>query len=581
MSKSQNKSKNKLELQFHSKESTLSVRQFSIHESISGLFSVEVMARSEKADIDLNSIVGKQASLKLDTGKAKVKDSIRYWTGICSHMELAHSETSSGGVKAESTYVLHIVPTAWLLTQRTNFRIFQHKNVPDIVDELLEDWKDWKIEATWKLDRSKYPKLEYKVQYDESDFDFLARIVAEAGISYNFPDNNKEGSKLTFCDNFHALSPRKDKLKFTDNPNQASELEFIADVELRHEVNVGAYVIRDYDFRKPTFGLYGKSTAAPDPESKYEIFDYRPGAFVAEVKDGGKDTPVADGNGVARHDPVFGQALAQRCQDAERVDGRTVSFSTNTVDLWPGMVFRMEDHPHAKLSSSAKLLVTSLTMEGAPQEAWETFGEAVFADQVYRSPMLPKPRVNGVQSATVVGKKGEEIHTDEHGRVKVQFPWWRDGKSDENSSCWIRASQGWAGTGFGLITIPRVGKRCWSVFWRATPISPSSPGGCSTPSSRCPTSCPSTRPAARGGAARPRRARASTRSCSKISRTRSWSTSKPRRTSASWSRTTRPSRLVTIARSWSRTTRPRRSRRTALRSPVAIGSKSPTRTTPP
>ncbi len=306
MSKSQKKSKDKLELQFHSKESTLSVRQFSIHESISGLFSVEVVARSQKADIDLDSIVGKRASLRLDTGKAKVKDSVRYWTGICSHMELAHSETSSGGIKAESTYVLHIVPALWLLSQRTNFRIFQHKNVPDIVDELLEDWKDWKIDAAWKLDRSKYPKLEYKVQYDENDFDFLARIVAEAGIAFTFPDNNKDGSKVTFCDNLHALSPRKDKLKFVDNPNQASELEFIADVELRHEVNAGAYVIRDSDFRKPTFGLYGKSTTAPKPEDKYEIFDYRPGAFVAEVKDGGKDTPVADGNGVARHDPIFG-----------------------------------------------------------------------------------------------------------------------------------------------------------------------------------------------------------------------------------------------------------------------------------
>ncbi len=149
-----------------------------------------------------------------------------------------------------------------------------------------------------------------------------------------------------------------------------------------------------------------------------------------------------------------------------------MSFSTNTVDLWPGMVFQMEDHPHKKLSSTTKLLVTTLTMEGTAHEAWETFGEAVFADQVYRSPMLPKPRVNGVQSATVVGKKGEEIHTDEHGRVKLQFPWWRDGKDDENSSCWIRASQGWAGTGFGLITIPRVGQEVLVSFLEGDPDQP-------------------------------------------------------------------------------------------------------------
>ncbi len=458
----------KLELKFHSGESSLSVRQFSITEAVSELFAVEVMARSPKADIDLESIVGKSASLRIDLGKKHVKDGVRYWTGLCNHIELIHAEQGRGE-QGLSTYSLRIVPDLWLLSQRTNYRIFQHKSIPDIVDDLLEPWK---IKPVWKVDRSKYTKFEYKVQYGEADYDFMARLLTEAGIAFTFPDDNDNGSRVTFSDSLNENKPRANKLRYVDQPSQAAESEFITELDLTHEAKSGQVTIRDFDFRNPKFNLSGTAKVDQKPEDNYELYEYRPGGFLRQTEKPSSDTPQADGKGAPRHDPQFGQQLAQQALEAARVDKRTVSFSTNTVDIWPGVVFSIDNHSHPALGSDKKFLVTELTVEGSPTEEWTTAGQAVYADVPFRPPVISKPDASGVQSAIVVGPKGEEIHTDEYGRVRVQFPWDRDGKSDDKSSCWVRVGQGWAGTGFGLINIPRVGQEVLVSFLEGDPEQP-------------------------------------------------------------------------------------------------------------
>ena len=155
------------------------------------------------------------------------------------------------------------------------------------------------------------------------------------------------------------------------------------------------------------------------------------GAFLIETGKGGGGTPVADVKGVARHDAAFGDGCAERWLGGDRAGRRTGAFETSAVDLRPGVVFSMSGHPHAELGESAELLVTEFALEGAPhEEAWQMSGRAVFADAPYHPPLTtPKPRVDGVQSATVVGPAGQEIHTDELGRVRVQFPWDREGKA--------------------------------------------------------------------------------------------------------------------------------------------------------
>ena len=150
-----------------------------------------------------------------------------------------------------------------------------------------------------------------------------------------------------------------------------------------------------------------------------------------------------------------------------------VSFEANAADLCPGVVFTIVNHPHSELAETERLLVTESFAEGTVDESWRVSCRAVFASM----PFLPqlraiKPRISGVQSAFVVGPRGQEIHTDELGRVRVQFPWDREGKSDDNSSPWIRVGQGWAGTGFGMVTIPRVGQEVLVGFFDGDPEQP-------------------------------------------------------------------------------------------------------------
>ncbi len=460
-----------LDLSFEGGETSLSVRRFSVHEAVSSLFTVSVWARAENPSIDLEAIVGKQASLRIASGQIfALHGGSRFWTGVVSSIEQVQAVQPGVSAKELSTYYLRIVPTLWLLTQRRGYRAFQHISIPDIVDRLLGEWS---ITPVWKIDRAKYPKLEYRVQYGESDYVFFSRLLEEAGIGFTFSDDAAAGSTLVLNDDLTTGEPRSGgSLRFVDNPNQASEKEFVTNVRLLHEVRPGAHVIRDHDFRNPAFALRGEAHKADGPEAKYEQYRYEPGAFLVEGGKGG-GTPSADDRGVARHDNAFGAARAERMLQGERLGKRSASFDTNVLDLWPGRIVTFDRHPHAELTESAKLLVTELSIEGTPDEAWSMSARALFTDAPYFPPQqTPKPRVEGVQSATVVGPRGQEIHTDEFGRVRVQFPWDREGTHDEGSSCWIRVSQGWAGTGYGMIVIPRVGQEVLVGFLEGDPDQP-------------------------------------------------------------------------------------------------------------
>jgi type VI secretion system secreted protein VgrG len=455
-----------LELAFASGESSLSVRRFSVHEAVSSLFTVSVWARSPEQALDLEAIVGKQASLRAVGGwKFAMLGGARYWTGVCSFIEQVQAESTG-----LSTYALRIVPKLWLLTQRRNHRIFQHLSIPDIADKIL---KEWGIEPVWKIDRGRYPKLEFKVQYGESDFALLSRLFEEAGIAFTFPEDEKAGSKLLLGDSLHTAGPRAaPPIHYVDNPSQSAEKEFVTKVRLSHEVRPGAHTIRDYDFRNPSFPLFGDAPKAKAPEDKYEQYHYEPGSFLVETGKGG-DTPVADDKGVARYEQKSGKDRAERALGGERMGREAVVFETNTIDLWPGVVFSMEHHPHASLDAGKKLLVTEFSVEGSHGAEWTMNGRAVFTATPYKPPLVTaKPKVNGVQSAVVVGPKGQEIHTDEFGRVRVQFPWDREGKLDDGSSCWIRVSQGWAGTGYGMLVIPRIGHEVLVGFLDGDPDAP-------------------------------------------------------------------------------------------------------------
>jgi len=454
-----------LELSFASGESSLSVRTFAVHEAVSNLFAISIIARSESPSIDLEAIIGQAGSLRVVSARGEE----RLWTGIINNIEQVEAAQPGPNGKELSTYSIRLVPKLWLLTQRTNYKIFQHVSIPDIIDELLEPWD---VERAWEISRGSYPKLEYKVQYGESDFNFMSRLLEEAGINYTFPNDSKS-SKLTFSDKLESNPERPGgALPFVDNPNQSSAPTFVTRVRLSHTVKPGAFTIRDYNFRNPAFELFGDAPKTSGVEAMLEQYIYHPGASLVEGGKGG-GTPSADIKGVARHEHSFAKERADKMLGGARSDKRTVAFDTNTVSMWPGQTLTFDRHPHADLGEGKRLLITEMSIEGSPNDEWFMNSTAAFADAPFRpAAKTQKPRINGVQSATVVGPAGEEIHTDEFGRVRVQFPWDRDGKNDDNSSCWIRVNQGWGGTGYGMVVIPRIGQEVLVSFLEGDPDLP-------------------------------------------------------------------------------------------------------------
>lgn len=457
-----------LDLWFASGESSLSVRHFKTVERMFGLFEVTIVALSSNDDLNLDALVGKPAAFYIAAGTAHLLKDGRRFTGLCSSMEQIKSET-----RGLSTYRLQIVPALWQLTQRRNHRTFQHLSIPDIVDQILDEWR---IEHTWIIDRPQHPKLELRVQYGETDYDFLRRMLEEAGIAFYFRDGTNERGAVVVL---HELPDRGatrdgDPLRHVDTPNSsaATKHEYITEVHIGQQVRPGRVTLSDHDFRcAPEYKLQGQASAST-PEDLYEQHVYAPGSFLVE---GGTQsgTPIADDYGVARHDEQTGQRLAEQHLEAHRASRRTVSFRTNTLDLAPGVIFSMREHPREDLGPKQMLLVTEFHMEGTPTDDWTIEGKAYFAADAYRPPLATvKPQIHGVESAIIVGPKGEEIHTDEFARVRVHFHWDRYVEFNEQSSCWVRVSQGWAGTGFGMIAIPRVGQEVLVAFLGGNPDQP-------------------------------------------------------------------------------------------------------------
>ncbi|MBW2524105.1 MAG: type VI secretion system tip protein VgrG [Deltaproteobacteria bacterium] len=445
-------------------KAVLAVRQVSAHERISRPFVIDVLARSRQpfvvdgselevmgAAIDLEAIVGKPASVRVqqDDGKTKV------WSGVCAQVEQVRFDETVG---AESTYQLRIVPQLWLLSHRRSHRIFQHKTIPDIVTEILIEWH---VDCELRLDMAAYPVQEYCVQYGETDLAFFHRLLEEAGIVYFF-DDSSGSSLLVLSDQAHAAA-KSLELPYASNPNEVHGTVYATRVHLAHQVRPGLVTISDYNFRNPKAPMVAKSDQIPGPEGSREIFEYTPGAFLMETGGPGQgpaDEKVADDKSTTIHDPEkAGEPMAQRFLEAERHKRRYVSFESSAQNLAAGQVICINDHPQKELSGKSLLVIEVMDHLNASGD-WQAVAEAVFADGPYRSPRVtPKPRVAGVQSAIVVGPKGEkeEIYTDEFGRVRVHFHWDREGDFDDHSTCWLRVSQGWGGAQYGVMFIPRIG----------------------------------------------------------------------------------------------------------------------------
>jgi type VI secretion system secreted protein VgrG len=365
-----------IDLEFESGESSLQVRHFTAFERISWPFEIQVACLSNDPGVDLEALVGKGVGLSVRSVVT------RAWTGICKQVGQVRVEDEH---EERSTYVLTIVPSVWLLSQRRGHRIYQHLSIPDIAEKIL---KEWAIEFDMsKVARGDYPKLEYCLQYGETDLMFISRLLERAGITYYFDEKVVGGrakSQMTLSDRPH-WNDLRGSIPWVDKPNQESRKEFVTNVVLGQEVAPGQYNFRDFEFRRPDYQLVGKSGAAPAPEDQYETYSYLPGGSLVEVSSAPDAMPVGDDKSTARHDgQKYASDRALVGQQAQRRHKRYVQYRTNALDLHPGTIFVVDRHPHSELASDKKLLVIGCRTDADATSEWIMTGEAVFADTPYR-----------------------------------------------------------------------------------------------------------------------------------------------------------------------------------------------------
>lgn len=432
----------------------LEVRTFSVKDHISTPFVIDLEVVSETSDVDFEAAIGAPARFQIEA------DGGRFWEGVC-----AFVEQTAVDEKGLSTYVVRIVPSLWLLGHRSTYRIFQDMSELDIVLRVLGEWG---IEPMLELDAARYPKRRYRTQYGETDLALISRLLEDIGVSYYFAQVD-DATRLVLAD---APNHRSADivLPFVDKPNERVVERYVTEVRTRREVRPGRFTQSDVDYRKPLdYPLAASSARGTAIEGRLERYQHEYGSFL--WKGQGGDTPHADDRGAARTNEREAAVQVKRRLEALRGDGRVCSFATSDFRLRPGEVMRIVGHPRDEVG--AAILVVGCHFKGEARGNWDLRCEARFADVDYRPPLAtPRPTTRGVESATVTGPGGEEIHTDEFGRVRVHFHWDREGASDETSSCWIPVNQPWAGAGFGSVNIPRVGQEVLVDFLGADPDRP-------------------------------------------------------------------------------------------------------------
>ncbi|NUQ74906.1 MAG: type VI secretion system tip protein VgrG, partial [Polyangiaceae bacterium] len=433
----------------------LDVRHFTVVERLSEPFFIHLIAVSPSADLDPGEYVGRDVSFSIDTGM----QGVRAWSGLVSSFEL--SDVEEGGL---STYELTLTPSLMLLDHRVNCRIFQRQSAVDIAAKILGEWG---IKPELRITED-HKKLEYRVQYHESDLDFITRILSEAGISYFFEGDSGKSS-LVLCDQPQTAEASRPPLPYKTTEHDDTAEPHVRNVVGRKEISHAAVTVGDFDFRRPAYGLFHTADRGGESGGRapLEQFVYRPGSGLAVGSGGASDTPAADALSMARVDEHFGRRAARSALEGQR--GLEVELQSNVSFLAPGTAFSISDHP--KLSGK-RLIVTEARLMGQFTGSFSAVATARHASSAIRPAPTARPVMPGMQSAVIVGPSGDEIHTDEFGRVRVQFHWDREGSFNEQSTCWLRVSEGWGGAGFGLLSLPRVGHEVLVDFVAGNPDEP-------------------------------------------------------------------------------------------------------------
>jgi type VI secretion system secreted protein VgrG len=420
-------------------DDTLRFESISATQGLSVLDTLELQLLSEKPDIAADQLLGKAAGVSL----LLREDGKRHLNGIVTRFGQGRPQGRW------HRYQATLRPWLWLLTLTSDCRVYQEQTVPEIVEAVFGEHAGV-ADFEFKLFRS-YRKRTYCVQYRETDYNFVARLLEEEGIYWYF-EHGPGTHKLVLVDDMSALFP-------AENVGQRPpDLDYVSAWSAAREVRTGKVALKSYDFERPTVALgVEHDNALAHEHNALEHYDF---------------------DGEYTHKPD-GQHLAD-CRIEELQCGfERASGSTTSHGLTVGHLFKLDRHPRADQNAEYLCLHSTLSLRVAPYEAdgeadhFQCGFGAMPSAKPFRPPRkTPKPFVQGPQTAVVTGPGGEEIHTDKYGRVKVQFHWDRYGGKDEKSSCWVRVSSPWSGKSFGFVQIPRIGQEVIVDFLEGDPDQP-------------------------------------------------------------------------------------------------------------
>ncbi len=431
--------------------SGLLLRQMSGEESLGRLFEYRVELQSPKGELDPDDLLGKSVTIKLE----QPDGGERCFNGHVARVE----QTGHDGRYFTSHAVLR--PWLWFLTRRTDCRIHQELTVPEILKLVFDEYADIAV-VDFRL-TGEYRKWEYCVQYRESDFNFVSRLMEHEGIYYFF-EHSATQHKLVLVDSFnaHKDTPGFEKVPYYAEGERArSGVEFVQQWRHAQEMRSGQFSTRDYDFKLPSKAVQAtKLNASPPGLAEVEVYDY-PGGYIE-----------------SNHGEHYAEVRLGELQTGHESSSGTGSVRT----LFAGSTFGLTQHPTAKRNT--QYLVTRTTIQaslahhesgGDPASFACSFSVVPARQQFRPRRSTTKPIVQGPQTAVIVGADGDEIYVDSFGRVKVKFHWDRHEPKDnkeENRSCWIRVSQAMAGKNWGFVAIPRVKQEVIVDFLEGDPDQP-------------------------------------------------------------------------------------------------------------
>lgn len=430
----------------------LLLRSFTGHEEISQLFNYKLDLLSEDLNINFDKIVGQNVTFSILLGDGQTE---RYFNGFVSRF----SQLPAAGNFAH--YEAEVVPWLWFLTRTTDCQIFQNKSVPDIIQHVFESFgfKDFRIEL-----QGSYQPWEYCVQYRETACNFVMRLMEQEGIYFFFKhENGKHTLVMANSPSAHKPCPVQSTVRYeyTTGSGITPNEDMIESWDHSQELRPGRYTLNDYNFTTPSSSLLSGSQGRVDQggNKTWEIYDY-PGEY--EKRD-------------------EGDSYVKVRMDEEETPHDVVTGTSNCRTLIAGFRFDLTEHRRSDQNGTYVLTSVHHTAHEGGTYLGSDDASALYSNVFVAIPFAvpfrpprttPKPLMQGTQTAIVVGKAGEEIDVDNYGRVKVQFHWDRRGKNDENSSCWIRVSQPWAGNKWGAMFIPRIGQEVIVDFLEGDPDRP-------------------------------------------------------------------------------------------------------------